>query len=96
MGKIYVIGIGPGGAQEPTPRAQAALAASDVLVGYPTYIDLVKEHYPGKDTIATPMTTEVARCRTCRETAMASGPLPGWCGRRDLPMRRSISTHGRS
>ena len=33
MGKIYVIGIGPGGAQETTPRAQAALAASDVLVG---------------------------------------------------------------
>ena len=31
MGKIYVIGIGPGGAQETTPRAQAALAASDVL-----------------------------------------------------------------
>ena len=46
MGKIYVIGIGPGGAQE------------------------VKEHYPGKDTIATPMTTEVARCRTCRDLAL--------------------------
>lgn len=70
MGKIYVIGIGPGGAQETTPRAQAALAASDVLVGYTTYIDLVKEHYPGKDTIATPMTTEVARCRTCRDLAL--------------------------
>jgi len=80
MGKIYVVGIGPGGAPDTTPRAEAALAASDVLVGYTTYLDLVKDRWPGKETVATPMTTEVERCRTCRDLALAGKTVAMVCG----------------
>lgn len=80
MAKIYVIGIGPGGENQTTPRAAEALTASDVLVGYTTYIDLVKEQYPDKETVATPMTTEVERCRTCRELALEGRTVAMVCG----------------
>ena len=79
MGKIFVVGIGPGGAEDTTPRAQAALAASDVLVGYTTYIDLVRDRYPGKEVVATPMTTEVERCKTCRDLALAGRTVAMIC-----------------
>ena len=51
MGKIYVVGIGPGGPGDTTPRVEAARAASDVLVGYTTYIQLVRERYPEKEIV---------------------------------------------
>ena len=80
MGKIYVVGIGPGGAGQTTPRAEAALAASDALVGYTTYIDLIRDRYPEKELVATPMTTEVERCKTCRDLALAGRTAAMVCG----------------
>lgn len=80
MGKIYIVGIGPGGPGDTTPRAEAALAASDVLVGYTTYIDLVRDRYPEKEIIATPMTTEVERCKTCRDLARTGKTAAMVCG----------------
>ena len=41
MGKVYVVGIGPGGAEQITPQAREAMARADVLCGYTVYIDLV-------------------------------------------------------
>ena len=79
MGKIYVVGIGPGGPGDTTPRVEAALAASDVLVGYTTYIQLVRERYPEKEIVATPMTTEVERCRACRELALGGKTVSMVC-----------------
>ncbi|WP_462363442.1 SAM-dependent methyltransferase, partial [Pyramidobacter porci] len=38
---IYVVGLGPGGEDQLTPRALAALERCDVIVGYKTYIDLI-------------------------------------------------------
>ena len=43
-GKIYVVGLGPGGPDQITPRGEAALAASDVLVGYTVYIEIGRAH----------------------------------------------------
>lgn len=80
MGKIYVVGIGPGDAGQTTPRAEAALAASDALVGYTTYINLIRDRYPEKELVATPMTTEVERCKTCRDLAMAGRTAAMVCG----------------
>ena len=40
--KLYVIGIGPGGADQMTPRARQAIEHSDIIAGYTTYIDLVR------------------------------------------------------
>ena len=69
MAKIYVVGIGPGSYENMTQRAQQALAACDVIVGYTVYIDLVKEHFPEKKMLTTPMRREVERCRLAFEEA---------------------------
>ena len=69
MAKIYVVGIGPGSYENMTQRAQQALESCDVIVGYTVYIDLVKEHFPDKQMLTTPMRREVERCRLAFEEA---------------------------
>ena len=66
---VYVVGLGPGGAQYLTAQAQTALQAADVLCGYTVYIDLVRPLYPDKEVYATGMTRELDRCRWTLETA---------------------------
>ena len=61
MSKLYVVGIGPGKFEGMTHEAARALEASDVIVGYTVYVDLVKEHFPGKAFLTTPMRREVER-----------------------------------
>ena len=67
--KLYVVGIGPGNYENMTIRADRALADSHVIVGYPVYVDLVKDRYPGKELLSTPMTQEADRCRMAIEEA---------------------------
>ena len=67
--KLYVVGIGPGNYENMTIRADRALADSQVIVGYPVYVDLVKDRYPGKELLSTPMTQEADRCRIAIEEA---------------------------
>ena len=62
MSVLYVIGIGPGAYEKMTLEAAEALKSCDVIVGYTVYVDLVKEHFPGKEFLTTPMTKEVERC----------------------------------
>ena len=62
MSKIYVVGIGPGAYDQMTGKAIAALEKSDVIIGYTVYVDLVKEHFPEKEMMTTPMKREVERC----------------------------------
>ncbi len=69
MGKIYVIGIGPGDKAAMTEEAVLALKACDVIVGYKTYVDLIRECFPGKDMLESPMRSETERCRKCIELA---------------------------
>ena len=66
---VYVVGLGPGGAQYLTAQAQTALQAADVLCGYTVYIDLVRPLYPEKEVYATGMMRELDRCRWALETA---------------------------
>ncbi len=61
MSKLYVVGIGPGKFEGMTHEAARALEASDVIVGYTVYVDLVKEHFPNKTFLTTPMRREVER-----------------------------------
>ncbi len=63
MKKLFIVGIGPGGGDDLTGRAHAALDQSDIIVGYTTYVDLIQFAYPGKEFRATPMRKEVERCR---------------------------------
>lgn len=39
MNKIFIVGIGPGGGNDLTPRAERALADADLIVGYTVYIN---------------------------------------------------------
>ena len=71
MSKLYVVGIGPGNYENMTIRADEALKASDVIIGYTVYVDLVKERYPGKEFMTTPMTKEAVRCQMALDQAKA-------------------------
>ena len=69
MSKIYVVGIGPGEYEQMTMRAANALSSCDTIVGYTVYVDLVKEHFAGKEFLTTPMRKEVDRCILAFEEA---------------------------
>ena len=69
MGRIYVIGIGPGDISSMTKRALQAIEECDVIVGYRVYTDLVKEICTGKQVIESGMRQETERCRTCIDLA---------------------------
>lgn len=69
MNKLYVVGIGPGEYEQMTVRAIEALKQSDAIIGYTVYVDLVKEHFPEKEFMTTPMTKEVDRCVLAFEEA---------------------------
>ena len=69
MSKIYVIGIGPGAYDQMTGKAIRAMNESDAIIGYTVYVDLVKEYFPGKEFMTTPMKKEVNRCVLAFEEA---------------------------
>ena len=69
MGKVYIVGIGPGAKDQMTVRAAKVLSECQVIVGYTVYIDLIKEEYPDKICLSTPMRQEVQRCRMALEEA---------------------------
>ena len=66
---VYVIGMGPGNFEQMTFEARRALEQSDVIVGYTVYVDLLREHFPEKQFLTTPMRQEVERCRMAFEEA---------------------------
>lgn len=83
-GKVYVVGTGPGSLDHITPAARTAIERSQVIVGYGTYLDLIKELLRDKEVVSTGMTQEVDRCRKAidiaREgnaVAIISGGDPG-------------------
>jgi len=63
LSKLYVVGIGPGDREDMTIRADRVLRDCEVIVGYNVYVDLIKDLYPGKEFLTTPMTKEADRCR---------------------------------
>ena len=88
---IYVVGIGPGGSGEITPRARAALERCDVILGYKTYIELIAPLFgdkdKNKDIRPFSMTREEERCREALKLAedghtvgLVSGGDPGVYG----------------
>lgn len=59
--KLYVVGFGPGSPNMMTPEAQAAISESDVVIGYSTYVDLIKTWFPHKRYNSTGMRQEIDR-----------------------------------
>lgn len=68
-GRLYVVGIGPGAEDHATPAALKAIAESQLVVGYSTYIKLVRHLLDGKDIVKTGMTEEIGRARVAIERA---------------------------
>ena len=71
MAELYVVGIGPGNAENLTGAARAALEKASLLCGYTVYVDLLRPLYPEKAYYSTGMTGEMERCRTCLKRAAA-------------------------
>ena len=69
MGKLIVVGIGPGDYDNMTVRADRALKNCDTIIGYHVYVNLVKERYAGKEFLTTPMTREAIRCQLALDKA---------------------------
>lgn len=66
IGKVYVIGLGPGAEKEMTYQASTALEKSEVIIGYTVYTGLIRERFPDKKYLSTPMRQEVIRCEMAR------------------------------
>ncbi|MDR2179399.1 MAG: precorrin-3B C(17)-methyltransferase [Synergistaceae bacterium] len=95
---IFVVGLGPGGVDEITPRAMLALERSDVILGYEGYLNLlpVENESLGhkwlahKTLLAFAMRQEAERCAQAADlarektVALVSGGDPGVYGMASL------------
>ncbi len=70
MKRIDVIGFGPGNYEYMTIEAVQAIKAADVIIGYSTYVELLKKNFCRKRYLDTPMKREVERCKMALEEAM--------------------------
>lgn len=61
-GKIYVIGIGPGNRDQMSLMSLKAIEESEVIVGYKTYINIIKDLIGEKEIINSGMKKEIERC----------------------------------
>ena len=52
-GKLLLVGFGPGDHDHLTFRAKEAIGEAEIIIGYRTYINLVKELIVGKQVIYT-------------------------------------------
>lgn len=68
-GKLFLVGFGPGSHEHLTFRAKAAIEEAEIVIGYRTYIQLIKEIIHGKKVIYTGMTEELSRARRAIEFA---------------------------
>lgn len=66
---LYVVGIGPGNREMMTFEAKEALERCEVIVGYKTYIDLIKDLIEGKEVVENGMRGEIERVRKAIEIA---------------------------
>ena len=67
--KIYVIGFGAGNEDGMSVGAKKRIEECDIIVGYTTYINILKRYFPDKEFIETPMRRETDRVRAAVELA---------------------------
>ena len=79
IGKVYVIGLGPGAEKEMTYQASTALEKSEVIIGYTVYTGLIRERFPDKKYLSTPMRQEVIRCEMAMDEAMKGSTVAMVC-----------------
>jgi precorrin-3B C17-methyltransferase len=69
-GKLFVVGFGPGDLKNMTIWAKEAIDESDVVIGYETYIDIIRPFIQGKEIYETGMTEEVDRAKFAVQKAL--------------------------
>ena len=62
MAKLYIVGFGPGNAENMTEACRGCLQMSDIIVGYSGYVKLLRPIYPDKTFYESGMTQERERC----------------------------------
>jgi len=70
-GKLLIIGFGPGSFEHITKRAKEAIEESDVIIGYNTYVDLIRGLLTHQEIVRTGMTEEVSRAQEAVRQAEA-------------------------
>lgn len=68
-GRLLLVGFGPGNHEHLTFRAKEAIEEAEVVIGYKTYIDLVKDLIGEKQVIYTGMTEEIDRAKAAIDLA---------------------------
>lgn len=63
LGKLLIIGFGPGSFEHITKRAREAIQESEVIIGYNTYVDLITGLLTEQQVVRTGMTEEVSRAQ---------------------------------
>ena len=79
MSTLYVTGIGPGSDAFLTNEARTVIEQADVICGYTLYVDLLRNRYPDKEFITTPMRQEIERCRMAMEAASSGRTVAMVC-----------------
>jgi len=69
LGKLLVIGFGPGSFEHMTKRAQDAIQESDCIIGYKTYVELIQDLLTDQEIISTGMSEEVSRAQAAVKLA---------------------------
>lgn len=55
---LFIVGFGAGNYEGMTLAAEQTLAASDIIIGYTVYAELMRKHFPDKVYMTTPMRRE--------------------------------------
>ena len=71
IGKLSIVGVGPGHHDHMTFRAKQVILESDTIVGYETYVNLVQDLLEGKTVYRYAMTQEVERAHQCIDLALS-------------------------
>ncbi|CAK8721925.1 Precorrin-3B C17-methyltransferase [Candidatus Electrothrix gigas] len=80
-GTLTVVGTGPGAEDLITPRAQQALTQAQVVVGYTTYLELIRHFLsPQQEILSSAMMQEIDRCRRALELADSGKKVALVCG----------------
>jgi cobalt-precorrin 5A hydrolase/precorrin-3B C17-methyltransferase len=70
IGKLFLVGIGPGSGEQITPAAKIAISEADVIIGYSLYIKLIETlQRPGQIIETSPITQEKQRAQRAIELA---------------------------
>ncbi|MEM9541615.1 MAG: precorrin-3B C(17)-methyltransferase [Cyanobacteria bacterium P01_E01_bin.42] len=74
IGKLFLVGTGPGALEQMTHAARSAIASADVIIGYSLYLDLIAPlQRPGQIIESFPITREEERAK--RAIALANWGL---------------------